>query len=176
MNKNNTYPPEDLFAIAKILKPKGLNGEMKVFLYNKDSDILNENIYFWIKENNIFTCYDIESINQSSKYYLVRLKGIINREQAELISNRKLYVSRKDLSNKKGYYLIDLIGFLVKDEFGNDYGKVIDVINLPTNNSLLIDYHNREIMVPIIDNFIELFDYKDEVIVIKNSDVFIKQC
>ena len=57
-----------------------------------------------------------------------------------------------------------------------NYGKVIDVINLPTNNSLLINYDNREIMIPIIDDFIKLFDYENEIIIIKNSDIFIKEC
>ncbi len=45
-----------------------------------------------------------------------------------------------------------------------------------TNNSLLISYDNREIMIPIIDDFIKLFDYENEIIIIKNSDVFIKEC
>ena len=31
-------------------------------------------------------------------------------------------------------------------------------------------------MIPIIDDFIELFDYEKEVIIIKNSDIFIKEC
>jgi ribosomal 30S subunit maturation factor RimM len=57
-----------------------------------------------------------------------------------------------------------------------NYGKVIDVINLPTNNSLLISHDNKEIMIPIIDDFIKLFDYENEIIIIKNSDIFIKEC
>ena len=55
-------------------------------------------------------------------------------------------------------------------------GKVIDVINLPTNNALLINCNNKEIMIPIIDQFIELFDYENEVIVVKNSSVFLEEC
>ena len=84
--------------------------------------------------------------------------------------------NRLDLDNKKGYYLIDLIGFLIKDELNTSYGEVIDIINLPSNDSLLINYNNKEILIPIIDDFVELFDYENEIIIIKNSDVFLKGC
>jgi len=47
---------------------------------------------------------------------------------------------------------------------------------LPTNNALLINCDNKEIMIPIIDQFIELFDYENEVIVVKNSSVFLEEC
>ena len=31
-------------------------------------------------------------------------------------------------------------------------------------------------MIPIIDDFIELFDYDNEVVIIKNSNIFIEEC
>ena len=173
---SNTKYPQDLFPIGEILKARGLIGEVKVFLYNSDSDIINKNIFFWIKKNDSFEHYDTECCKTLNKYHIVKFRDIVNREQAQKICDKKLYVSRLDLSDKKGSYLIDLIGFLIKDELNVDYGKVIDIINLPTNNSLLIDYDNREIMIPIIDDFIKLFDYENEIIIIKNSDIFIKEC
>ena len=176
MSKNRTEYPQDLFPIGKILKTRGLKGEVRVFLYNVDSNIISQNIFFWIKRDNCFKSYNVEFSKKSTKYQLVKFTDIINIDQAQKICDKKLYVSRLDLFDKKGYYLIDLIGFLVKDELNIDYGKVVDIINLPTNDSLLIDYHNKEIIIPIMDNFIELFDYENEVIFIKNSNIFINEC
>ena len=167
---------KDFFPIGKISKPKGLKGKVKVFLYNVDSNILDKDIILWIRDNDSFLKYSVESFEKSAKYYLVKFKNILDRDSAQNICEKKIYISRKDLPDKKGTYLIDLIGFLVVDELNVSYGKVIDIIHLPTNNSLLIDYNNKEIMIPIIDNFIELFDYEDEVIRVKNSDFFIKEC
>ena len=172
----NSQLPEDFFPIGKILKPKGLKGEVKVFLYNLDSNILDKNIIFFIKNDNSFIEYGIESFKKSSKYYLIKFIDVFDRNTIQNLCEKRIYVSRKNLPDKKGTYLIDLIGFLVIDEFNVKYGKVIDIVHLPTNNSLLIDYNNKEIMIPIIDNFIELFDYEDEVIIVKNSDIFIKEC
>jgi ribosomal 30S subunit maturation factor RimM len=64
----------------------------------------------------------------------------------------------------------------VFDTCNNSLGRVLDVINLPTNNSILIKCNNKEIMVPIIDDFIELFDFKNKKIIIRNSDIFINKC
>ena len=37
-------------------------------------------------------------------------------------------------------------------------------------------YKDKEIMIPISDDFIELFDFKNKVVIVKNSDIFINKC
>ena len=49
--------PDDLILFGKILKPKGLKGELKVFLYNSYSDVLKNNIKTWFKTDNNYICY-----------------------------------------------------------------------------------------------------------------------
>ena len=56
------------------------------------------------------------------------------------------------------------------------YGIITDIINLPTNNSLIFSYEGKEIMIPISNDFIELFDFENKVVIVKNSDVFINKC
>ena len=60
MSKNRTEYPQDLFPIGKILKTRGLKGEVRVFLYNVDSNIISQNIFFWIKRDNYFESYNVE--------------------------------------------------------------------------------------------------------------------
>ena len=102
--------------------------------------------------------------------------NINTREDAKEISDKKIYISRSDFPDKDAFYLVDLIGFNVKDESDNCYGYVRDIIKLPTNDSLLIDYNNKELMIPIIDDFIKFFDYDNKCVIIKNSDIFINLC
>ena len=128
---NSKIIPKDLIPIADILKPKGLKGELKVFLYNNES---------------------------------------------EIFSNTTLYVSRANFDNAQDLHLVDLIGFIVKDEFGLEYGKINDIINLPTNDSLIFIYKDKEVMIPISDDFIKLFDFENRLVIVKNSDIFINKC
>lgn len=172
---NNKFP-KDLIPLGKILKPRGLKGELKAFLYNKSSRTLTEEINIWLKIKNKYNIVNIEYLKEYNKYIIVKFRDINCREDAEKILNRRIYVSRNDFPDSSTFYLVDLIGFVVRDKSGNIYGKVKDVINLPTNNSLLIDYNDKEILIPIIDNFIKLFDYENRMIIIKNSNIFINKC
>ena len=177
MNSYSKHSLDNFIPIGKIIKPKGLKGEVKVFIYNIDSNSVKEDISFFINtKKECFDSYKLERFYKTSKYHLLKFLDIDDRDKAFNICDKKLYVLREDLNGAKGTYLVDLIGFFVKNEFGKNCGKVIDVINLPTNNALLINCDNKEIMIPIIDQFIELFDYENEVIVVKNSSVFLEEC
>ena len=173
MNSSSKKTPLDLIPIGKILKPRGLKGELKVFLYNKNSSSLVEGINIWTENEDGFILNNIEYINESGKYFIIKFDKADCREEAEINSNRIIYISREDFLDKNDFYLVDLIGFTVKNELNELYGKVKDVINLPTNDSLLIEYKNKEILIPIIDDFIVLFDYDNNYVIIKNSDTFI---
>ena len=169
--------PEDLIAIGNILKPKGLKGELKVFLYNKNSKTLKKDINVWIElDSNKYQPLVVEYLLPSGKYKIIKFERVNSRNNSEDFSNRILYISRADFDDAQDLHLVDLIGFMVKDEFGSEYGEVKDIINLPTNDSLIFHYKEKEIMIPISDDFIELFDFKDKVVIVKNSDVFINKC
>ena len=169
--------PKDLIAIADIVKPKGLKGELKVFLYNKNSKTLKKNINVWIElDADNYQSLVVEYLLSSGKYEIIKFERIDSRNESEGFSNGRIYVSRADFDNVKDLYLVDLIGFMVKDEFGLEYGEVRDIINLPTNDSLIFHYKEKEIMIPISDDFIELFDFKHKVVIVKNSDIFINKC
>ena len=169
--------PKDLIAIADIVKPKGLKGELKVFLYNKNSKTLKKNINVWIElDADNYQSLVVEYLLSSGKYEIIKFERIDSRNESEGFSNGRIYVSRADFDNAKDLYLVDLIGFMVKDEFGLEYGEVRDIINLPTNDSLIFFYKEKEIIIPISDDFIELFDFKHKVVIVKNSDIFINKC
>ena len=177
MSSKKEIIPKDLIPIADILKPKGLKGELKVFLYNEKSKTFKNNINVWIKlDADKYQPLMVEYSLSSGKYKIIKFEGINSRNESKILSNRMIYVSRVDFDNAQDLYLVDLIGFMVKDEFGLEYGEIKDIINLPTNNSLIFCYKEKEIMIPISDDFIELFDFKHKVVIVKNSDIFINKC
>ena len=137
-SKKNEVIPKDLIPIGDITKPKGLKGELKVFLYNKNSKTLKKNISVWIElGSNNYQPLVVEYLLSSGKYKIIKFERIDSRNESEGFSNGRIYVSRADFDNAKDLYLVDLIGFMVKDEFGLEYGEVRDIINLPTNDSLI---------------------------------------
>ena len=177
MNSSSNDIPEDLVAIADIVKPKGLKGELKLFLYNKDSKTLRKKINVWIKiDDSKYQNLKVEYLASSGKYKVIKFEGLNTRNDSESLSNKTIYVSRVDFNSAQDVHLVDLIGFMVKDESEVEYGLITDVINLPTNDSLIFSYKEKEVMIPIFDDFIELFDFENKVVIVKNSDVFINKC
>ena len=54
--------PEDLVPLGKVIKPHGLNGELKVFLYNSESETLKRDFSIWFHDDNSYCSYKIISI------------------------------------------------------------------------------------------------------------------
>lgn len=176
MNNNINQNPDDLIPIGKIVKAHGLCGEVKVLLYNNDSKSLKSEVKICLKINEKFIFFEIEYV-KNSNIKLVKFNDVNDRNNAELLNGKIIYLSRElfpDLKNNE-YYLSDIIGFDINDEKGNSYGVVLDVVQLPTNNSILFNYNSKEVIIPIIDDFVELFDFENNVIIIKNfKEFFIK--
>ena len=171
MNNNKIFP-NDLIPIGKILKAHGLLGEVKVFLYNIDSESLKSEIDVWLKIKNEFIVFEIENIKNNK---LIKFKNVNDRDNAGLLNGKKIHLSRKKfpLLKKNDFYLTDIIGFDVNDSNGKKYGFVLDIIKLPTNDSILFNCNNEDIIIPIIDDFIELFDFKNKILIIKNFEGFL---
>jgi 16S rRNA processing protein RimM len=63
-----------------------------------------------------------------------------------------LYLDRRDVKLPKGQYFIrDLIGLTVVDaDTGEEYGKLTDVSATGANDVYHLDYHGREVLIPVI--------------------------
>lgn len=167
-NSNNCF-----IAIGTIVKPYGINGQLKVFLYNNKSDILTSDLEIWFSINGKFTQFVIESTKMHSKYRLLKLKNYESREDIDLfIKSKIIYILRSNFPKlaENKFYLVDLIGCIIKDKNNLKLGKVIDVISLPTNDSMLINDNNKnEFFIPIMNDFIKLFDLDNNVVIIEDA-------
>ena len=167
-NSNNCF-----IAIGTIVKPYGINGQLKVFLYNNKSDVLTSDLEIWFSINGKFTQFVIESTKMHSKYRLLKLKNYESREDIDLfIKSKIIYILRSNFPKlaENKFYLVDLIGCIIKDKNNLKLGKVIDVISLPTNDSMLINDNNKnEFFIPIMNDFIKLFDLDNNVVIIEDA-------
>ena len=166
---------KDLVPIGEIFKVYGIRGEVKVLLYNPESEILKKDLEVWVNDGSKLINLFIEDFKVHNKFKLIKFQKY-DRNDIEVFLNIKkiVYVSRKNfpLLEKENFYLIDLIGFFVFDN-GKNIGRVIDVINLPTNNSLLINLNDKEYLLPILDHLNLLFDFEGKKIIANNVDKYI---
>ncbi len=170
MNKKKLIP------IGVFTKPHGLKGDLKVFLYNDKSQTLVKGIYISIKTKEDFISFKLDNIKGTSKNLILKLSNVDSRTSSEELINKEIYVSRDDFPEiDRGFYLNDIIGFNVIDEKNNSFGSLIDVLDLNGNEVIVIEFNDKEILVPNVDEFVTLFDFKDRKIIVKNIEQFIDE-
>ena len=167
---------KDLVPIGLIVKHHGLKGDLKVFLYNEDSKTLVSGITIWIKNQNNFNAHDVELIKGSKSKFLIKIKDLNNRESCSFLLKKEIYVSRFDFPdiNEDEFYVNDVIGFNVQDDTGKVYGFLKDILLIASKEVLLVEYQNKEIMIPNVENFVKLFDFENKIVIINNIEQFIE--
>ena len=113
-----------MIEIAKILKPQGLRGEMKISMYVHD-------LGFW---SNLKTVYidgnehDVVKFRYYKGFGYIVLEDVTTCEQAEMFRNITLTVPKEQIPLSDGEYLIsDLENCTVVDEQENIIGYVESV-------------------------------------------------
>ena len=123
-----------LLAVAQVLKPQGVNGEIKVLpLLDKPEDICAvKNFYL---SNNTATPHSLTtaSIRLGGGFAFLKLKDIDGRNKAEALRGKLLYANREELPKlEEGrHYIVDLIGCEVcevKAEKDKSIGVLKDIL------------------------------------------------
>ena len=169
----NNHIPADLVPLGKIIKPHGIRGEVKVRLYNCDSKTLKMGQSVWVKsEGNDPIIYVIEKLNLQSDKSRLKFKNVNDRNSAELLRDFTLSVCRDEFPETvdEEFYLVDLIGFNVIDQAGKKVGKVSDIMENPANDILMILDGDKEHLIPMVDDFVTLFDFEKKQVTINLID------
>ena len=169
----NNHIPADLVPLGKIIKPHGIRGEVKVRLYNCDSETLKMGQSVWVKsEGNDPIIYVIEKLNLQSDKSRLKFKNVNDRNSAELLRDFTLSVCRDEFPETvdEEFYLVDLIGFNVIDQAGKKVGKVSDIMENPANDILMILDGDKEHLIPMVDDFVPLFDFEKKQVTINLID------
>ena len=166
---------KELVPFGSFIKHHGLNGELKVFLYNENSKTLVPGISIWLKDGKEFIPYELESIRGSKNNLLVKLKNINSRESSQFLIKKEIYVSRSNFPNlDEGFYINDIIGFKVENDNQKSFGYLKDVLFIAGREILLVEYLEKEIMIPNVEEFVKLFDFENKIVIINNLEQFIE--
>lgn len=130
---------------------QGLRGELRVQPWCDSAAFLCQfkRLYWRAGEQEV----KVLSAREHKSMALIRLEGIETIEQADLLRNRVLFISREDCRLPQGEYFIqDLIGMRVSDaDTGYEYGTLTDVLKTGANDVYQIsDQAGKEYLIPSI--------------------------
>ena len=159
--------------MGKFLKPWGLNGELRVTIFNEIDSALKIGMEIWVEtETGVYSTQKIESLNIVGNNSRIKLTGCNKREEAEKLHAFVFSLSRSEFIPLEGkeLYLIDLIGCKVSDENQNTIGTVVDTLSLPAQNHIVVEAEGNEILIPFVDAHISLFDKKKKILIVKDVE------
>ena len=159
---------EDCFRVGSILKPKGLKGELHIYV---DFDGL-DNISFstiFLEISGKLVPYFVESVKylQKNAAYLF-LEDIDTIEKAALLVKKNIYLPNKLKPKKKKseFTLLDLVGFTAIDEDEGELGVITAVHEYPKQFIAALSYKNCEVLFPLNEDIIKSIDVVKNIVLV----------
>ena len=166
--------PDDWIPLAEVARPHGVRGEVRLKLFNKDSDMLLDRDEVLVRlpdgeEHEV----SIDRARRADDAILMKLYSIDDRDRADELRGALLCVKRRDFPALEDgeFYVCDAKGARVVFE-GQPVGTVKDVQNYPTVDVLVVKASDggKDWEVPLIDVFIDSLDVAAGVVALKTLD------
>lgn len=153
-------------AVAEVARPHGVGGEVRLRVYNLESDLLLGRPPLRLRlADGSLRAERIKSIRRVPGAMLARLESIGTRDDAEAVRGATLEVPRSALGKLSDgeVYHCDLEGCEVRH--GEVIGRVVRVLSYPTCDALVVERADGTTLeVPLTDAFVERTDVEAGVI------------
>ena len=159
--------------MGRLLKPRGLRGELRLTIFNEVDSVLKIGMEIWIESaEGIKYSHIIESLNIASVKSWIKFSECNKRETANNLSGLIFSIPRSVFTplRDKESYLVDVIGCKVLDENRNAIGSVKDIMSLPAQNLVVVETMEKEILIPFVDAYILLFDVNENILIVKDVE------
>ena len=167
---------DDLLAIGRVARAHGLKGELRVELFFDGSDALEHTSELWLSQKaetaDAAQKHGIEWARPVPRAYLVKLEGVVERNGAEALRGRTVWVARSALpeSDDSEYYLVDLIGAKVTGPEG-DIGTVIEIATHPSVDALVIETPDgKKLEQPLVPDWILRVSVAEKLVELSTLD------
>jgi 16S rRNA processing protein RimM len=110
----------------------------------------------------------ITSVRDHNGTLLLGFKGVSDRNQVEELRD-VLLLAEVDIeanSTEDDFHVQQLLQCQVSTQDGLEIGLVTDVINLPGQDVLAVDYNGREVLIPFVKAIVPIVDIKNRKITV----------
>lgn len=158
---------EDKLSVAVVLKPQGIRGEIKLKVFLDDGEDFGafKRVFIGGRE------YAVLGVRAQGEFAYVALRGIADRNAAELLRGQDVEVPRSDLPElpEGRYYIADLVGCGVFYADGGKIGSVKEVYPAATDVYVLDREGGGEVSFAAADGVIEDVDVAGKKITVNKK-------
>ncbi|MBR2617540.1 MAG: 16S rRNA processing protein RimM [Clostridia bacterium] len=158
---------QEKLLIGEILKPQGIRGEVKVKPYVDNADRFYDLKTVFLED----TEYKVLHARVGDGFVFLALSSVADRNQAELLRGKKLYVTRENAVplTKNTFYIVDVLGAEVVDETGHSYGVVADVTPASRDIFTLERAGKKPIRFPFLKDLVLSVDTENKKITVNKK-------
>lgn len=159
---------KDYYPIGRIARPHGLKGEVTVTISPGLTYELASIEVLFLKIGDHFVPYFIEAISEKGNKAYVRLEGITNLDEAQVIANSEIYLPksvRPKLENGE-FYDDEVIGFAVEEESFGKLGSIQEIVHSGRQRLMSIDFKDDHLLIPVNGPFIKKIDIMNKTITV----------
>jgi 16S rRNA processing protein RimM len=145
-----------LKKIGFISKLNGFKGEL--VLITEVDDVVDEEFLF-MKMDGIPVPFFVEDIFEKSGNFIVKLEDVNDEFFAQRFLNHDVFVERKSRKkNIETFSSHELINYHIIDTVFGDLGPIVRIDNFPQQEIAICILKEKEIMIPLNDEFIDEID------------------
>jgi 16S rRNA processing protein RimM len=160
---------DDLIAIGRIGRPKGVRGDSFVEPWTDDPQARFAPGAVLHTDPPEVGPLTVAASNDAGGRLVVRFDGVADREAAEALRGVRLLIpaaQRPPLSDPDDFYASDLVGLRAVAVDGTDLGPVRDVIDVAGADYLVVEIDGRERLVPFVRAIVPTVDLAGGTLVV----------
>ena len=157
----------DYFRLAKVLKPQGIRGELKLQAYVDDPNRFFELSHVYYKENGRYVKKSVEKVRLYKSFVYIKIFGCDDRNAAEFFRGVFFYIDRANAAKlpENSYYIADLIGLAVIDTLGRPLGVLQEVLQTGSTDIYRVA-GEKEILFPVAPGVLAEVDLEKKQILV----------
>lgn len=145
-------------------KAKGLDGSIKVKIFDEYLEDFAQVEVIFLEMGGKEIPYFIEKIELQSEI-VVQLEDVKDRNTAAQLTSKSIFLREQDILvdeerqlEVEGLEYGFITGFIMIDEMAGKIGAIEEVIELPQQEMAVINYKNKEILIPLNEQLITGID------------------
>ena len=160
-------------VVARIGRAHGIRGEVTIELRTDNPAERFEIGSIFKTEPAKFAPLEIASVRDHNGTLLLSFKGRVDRNSVEELRN-VLLVAEVDIPTPSAedneFHVTLLLGCRVFTEANEELGEVIDILQLPTQDTLVVERNGQEILVPFVKKHVPIVDVNAKRIVVREME------
>lgn len=158
-------------TVGKIISPWGVRGQVKVEPLTDNPKRFKALPEIFIEFTDSTVIYRIESVIFLKDYFpVLKLEGINSKHEAETLRGHYIKIKREYAVRlpKGRYFICDIIGLHVFDEFDTYIGTVKDVLQTGANDVYVVKTQDKkEVLIPAIEQVVKKIDLENNKMLIR---------